>query len=144
MLVKLEDNKRRIVIYNDVGIYLEALTRGKHSEVLAEDEEKKQIKVVGDNDRARWYGKYYFVPDVISAPVMVNWKFDDTIQDLSEKSLEHIEVTVNFSDGDKRWCSLCTKAGLLDYIERNMGDNLFLVVNQIIVKSFSKKKLIVY
>ncbi|NQF14930.1 hypothetical protein HPY31_13520 [Brevibacillus sp. HB1.3] len=135
----MADNKRTIVICKDVGLYFDALTRGKHYEVLAEDEVKEQIRVVGDNNRARWFRKYYFVPDGSSVPVLVNWAFDDTIQDSSEESLEHIEITVTLSEGEKRWCSLCTKAGLLDYIERCMDDNVFLIENQVIVKNFSKE-----
>jgi hypothetical protein len=72
--------------------------------------------------------KYYFVTDGSSVPVMVDWQFDDTIQDSSENSLEHIEVTVILSEGQKRWCTLCTKSIILSGIE-----------NQIIVKNFREK-----
>lgn len=64
----------KIVVCNDVGSYADALTRGKKYEVIAEDEGKEQIKVIGDNNRARWFKKYYFVTDGSSAPVMVDWQ----------------------------------------------------------------------
>ncbi|WP_186380570.1 hypothetical protein [Brevibacillus brevis] len=44
----------KIVICDFVGTYVNALTRGKNYEVLVEDYEKQQIKIVGDNHRARW------------------------------------------------------------------------------------------
>lgn len=135
----MADNNKKVVICNNVGSYFDALTRGKQYEVLAEDEAKEQIKVVGNNNLARWFKKYYFVPDGSSLPLLVKWTFDDTIKDSSEESLEHIEVTVIFSTGEKRWCSLCTKVGLLDYIERNMDSSVFLIDNQVIVKNFSKE-----
>lgn len=129
----------KIVTCDFVGTYLDALTRGKNYEVLVEDNEKQQIKIVGDNNRARWFRKSHFLPPGSNVTIMLSWKFDDEIIDSSEESLEHIEVTVTFSNGEKRWCSICTKNGLLDYIERNMPGNVFLIENEIIVRNFSNE-----
>lgn len=126
-----------IVVCNDIGPYLEALTRGNEYEVIAEDEEKEQFKIKGDNNRSRWFKKYYFVSSGISVPVIVSWKFDDSVEDSSANSLEHIEISILFNDGQTRWCSICTKSGLMDYLERNMDGNVYLIENQIIVRSFS-------
>lgn len=52
---------KKVVICNSVGPYVDALTRGKEYEVIADDEEKEQIKIVGDNNRTRWFKRYYFV-----------------------------------------------------------------------------------
>jgi len=128
---------KKSVICDCIGPYSGALTRGKEYVVLEENDEKEQIRIVGDNNRIRWFQKDYFVPYGNSVPVLVKWKFDDEIIDSSEKSLEHIEVTFTFSDGQKRWCSICTKQGLNDYVERNMDWNVLLIENQIIVKDFS-------
>ncbi|MFT9819304.1 hypothetical protein [Lysinibacillus sp. NPDC056185] len=128
---------KEIVICNSIGSYSGALTRGKEYVVIEENKEKEQIRIVDDNNRTRWYKKYYFVPHGTSVPVLAKWKFDDEIIDSSEKSLEHIEVTFTFSDGQRRWCSICTKQGLKDYVERNMDGNVLLIENQIIVKDFS-------
>ncbi len=121
-----------------VGIYKEALTRGKLYEVLDEDLDKGQVKVKGDNNRTRWFRKSYFEDASGSVPVVESWKFDDEIQDESENSLEHIEITVTFSTGEKRWCSICTKAGLADYIDRNLNGSVLFFENLIIVKSFTR------
>ncbi|MGC5323904.1 hypothetical protein [Brevibacillus sp. SYSU BS000544] len=129
----------KIVICNSVGNYTKALTRGKEYEVLEVDEEKQQIKIIGDNKRTRWYKDYCFVPYGNSVPIMVDWKFDDVIRDSSEKSLQHPEITVSFSNGQKRWCTICTKAGLIDYIQRNMDLPVLLIESQIIVKNFSNE-----
>ncbi|WP_047154070.1 hypothetical protein [Aneurinibacillus tyrosinisolvens] len=127
----------KVVICNSVGSYAEALTRGKEYEVIAENEEKEQIKILGDNKRARWFKEDYFVSYGSNVPVLVQWQFDDVIHDSSENSLQHPEITVILSDGQKRWCSICTKVGLMDYIQRNMDGNVFLIENQIIIKDFS-------
>ncbi|MED1919365.1 hypothetical protein P4V64_29155 [Bacillus thuringiensis] len=129
----------KIVICDFVGTYVNALTRGKNYEVLVEDDEKQQIKIVGDNHGARWFRKSYFLPAGSNVTIMLSWKFDDEIIDPSEESLEHIEVTVTFSNGEKRWCSICTKNGMRDYIERNMLGNVFLIENEIIVRNFSNE-----
>jgi len=52
----------RIVICSSVGVYTEALTRGKEYRVIAEDKDKDQIKIIGDNNRSRWFREFYFVP----------------------------------------------------------------------------------
>jgi len=127
----------KIVICTSVGVYTEALTRGKEYKVIAEDEEKDQIKIIGDNNRARWFRQGFFVPHGTSVPVLSNWQFDDVIHDSSEESLQHIEITFLLSNGQKRWCSICTKAGLVDYIKCNMDGNVFYMENLIIVKNFS-------
>lgn len=129
----------KMVVCNFVGTYVDALTRSKEYEVLVEDEEKQQIKIVGDNHRTRWFRKSHFLPVGSNVTSMVSWQFDDVIEDRSEKSLEHVEVTITFSNGEKRWCSLCTKDGLLYYLERNMIGNVFLIEKEIVVKNFSNE-----
>jgi len=127
----------KIVICNFVGVYKEALTRGKEYEVIEEDVEKEQIRIIGDNNRTRWYKKNLFVPYGCCVPVLVNWQFDDTIHDPSENSLQHVEVTITLSNGQKRWGSICTKNGIFNYIERNMDASVLLLENWIIVNNFS-------
>ena len=121
-----------------VGSYKEALTRGKIYEVLDEEPEKEQVKIRGDNNRTRWYRKYYFDDPSCSVPVVESWKFDDTIQDDSENSLEQIEITITFNSGEKRWCWICTKAGLIDNIERNMDGCVLFFENLIVVKNLTQ------
>ncbi|RUT29863.1 hypothetical protein EJP77_13675 [Paenibacillus zeisoli] len=79
----------KIVVCDYVGTYINALTRGKEYEVLVEDEEKQQLKIVGDNNRARWFRRNLFLPVGTKVTIMVSWEFDDEIIDSSEKSLEH-------------------------------------------------------
>ena len=52
----------KIVICTSVGVYTKALTRGKEYKEIAEDEEKDQLKIIGDNNRARWFRQGYFAP----------------------------------------------------------------------------------
>ncbi|MCP3773108.1 hypothetical protein NLX71_07210 [Paenibacillus sp. MZ04-78.2] len=93
-----EKINNKIVVCNYVGTYVNALTRGKEYEVLVEDEEKQQVKIVGDNHRARWFRRSLFLPAGNNVTIMVSWEFDNEIIDSSEKSLEHIELTVTFSN----------------------------------------------
>lgn len=125
------------VICQCAGTYVNALTRGKEYAVLVNDEVKQQIKVVGDNDRTRWFPRSLFLPGGSYVTTMVSWQYDDEIKDRSEKSLEHVEVTIRFSNGKKRWCALCTKNGLFDYMERNMVGSVFLIENKIVIQNFS-------
>ncbi|TYP73263.1 hypothetical protein [Paenibacillus methanolicus] len=120
-----------------VGLYRDALTRGQRYEILEEDSEKAQIKVLGDNNRTRWFPRSYFNDSSVNVPVIDSWKFDDYIRDDGENSLEHIEFTVTFSTGEQRWGWICTKAGLADYIDRNWNGPVLLIENQIVVQNFS-------
>ena len=131
------NNEKIKVVCNFAGTYVNALTRGKEYEVLVEDEDKQQIKILGDNHRARWFSSSPFLRAGSIVAIMDSWKYDDEIKDRGEKSLEHVEITITFSNGDKRWCSICTKDGMMDYIERNMMGNVFLIEYIIIVKNFS-------
>ncbi|WP_312109116.1 hypothetical protein [Brevibacillus reuszeri] len=133
----MNNEKKERVICQSAGTYVNALTRGKEYAIVVNDEVKQQIKIVGDNGRSRWFCKSLFLPAGSHVTTMVSWQYDDEIKDRSEKSLEHIEVTITFSDGEKRWCSLCTKNGLFDYIERNMEGCVFLIENKIVVQNFS-------
>jgi hypothetical protein len=44
----------------NVGIFEGALTRGAQYIVLERDNEKRQLKIKGDNGRVRWYPAYCF------------------------------------------------------------------------------------
>ncbi|MFD0588733.1 hypothetical protein ACFQZE_12100 [Paenibacillus sp. GCM10027627] len=105
--------------------------------MLDESFEKEQIRIKGDNNRTRWFPTGYFDDPNSSVPIIQSWKFDDEIDDDSENSIELIEITITFSTGNKRWCWICTKAGLIDYIDRNMDGSVFYLENRIVVKDFN-------
>lgn len=99
------------------SVYRGALTRGKHYSVLAADPDARQFRVRGDNGRARWFPAYCFDRGDRPVPVLAGFQLDDSIEP-GEDLL--IEVTVQLSSGERRWCVFATPAALAscgDWIE---------------------------
>lgn len=46
---------RQKIVCSSVGVYAEVLTRGQEYEIAALDEQKRQVRVHGDNGRTRWF-----------------------------------------------------------------------------------------
>jgi len=92
-----------------VSVFGNALTRGKQYSVLAVDEEKRQVRVRGDNGRIRWFPAYCFTLDATKVPILVDYWLDpvDTPHDFP------IDVTVQLSDGQERWCVFATPTALV-------------------------------
>lgn len=100
--------ERRICICESA--YAKALTRGKCYTILDEDIEKGKVRIKGDNDRARWYPSLCFSSDDCPVPVLVGYELDDPIVPGQDSC---IDVTVQLSNGEKRWCSFATPAVFL-------------------------------
>lgn len=85
-----------------VSVYAEALTYGQTYEILAWDEGKNQVKVQGDNGRARWYpcGCFDMTGKEVSKCVQIH--LDD------HDFTAIVEVSLQFSDGQLRWCFFTT------------------------------------
>ena len=86
-----------------VGVYEDALTRGKHYEVLQMDNRKKQIRIRGDNQHIRWFPMILFDLTGSSAPTLTEWW-------LLNPPHENIwtEVGIRLSDGTYRFCLFAT------------------------------------
>ncbi len=80
------------------SVYRDALTRGKLYTVLATDGEKRQVRILGDNERIRWFPAYCFDQGDRTVPVLIRYWIEDPIT--SDYDLP-IEVTVLLSDGSK-------------------------------------------
>ncbi|MBI5336303.1 MAG: hypothetical protein HZB45_01305 [Mycolicibacterium rufum] len=87
-----------------VGVYGHALTFGNHYVVLSQDTGKQQIRVLGDHGKKRWFPTYYF--DLSGRPVvkLVSQRIDDPLGD----PLLSVDVVLEFSDGQWRWCTFVT------------------------------------
>lgn len=99
-----------------VGCYGDALTRGQQYELLAYDERKQQVKVRGDNGRARWFGARQFDLSGGVVPILVDWRFDDLVHDdlnNLDETKNCVDVTVRLNDGQARWLIFVTP----DYIK---------------------------
>lgn len=102
--------------------YSGALTRGKRYAVLASDESRQQIRVKGDNGRVRWFPSSLF--DVAGADVAVLTHI--TIKDSVEAALT-VEVDVELSDGQRRWCFFTTPNALQRLSQTKLGtETLFM------------------
>ena len=93
------------------SVYPSALTRGKRYTVIAADDAKQQVRVKGNNGRARWFPLYCFEESTRSVPTLATYHLDDPI---SADDALSIEVTVELSDGERRWCTFITPAALAD------------------------------
>jgi hypothetical protein len=107
--------KRRITC-ECVGIYERALTRGKDYDLLDQDAPKQRVRIHGDNDRTRWYPMSCFDINRAAAPTLVHWRFDDPVTDPTN---DFVEVSMDLSDGTRRWCIFVTPAYLRSWLERS-------------------------
>jgi hypothetical protein len=89
--------------------YAGALTRGRRYVAVAEDDEKKQVKVRADTGRICWFPAACFVPHDHSVLSVIRVVLDDHV-DRSHTGV--IEVTVELSDGQRRWCMVSTPEGV--------------------------------
>ncbi len=89
----------------DEGVFSDALTRGRRYPILAHDRDKGQIKVQGDNGRSRWFPCYCF--DLTGGEVPTIVRIDPS--DLIGAPLTYtVQVEVELSDGQRRWCFFVT------------------------------------
>ena len=109
-----------------VGVYKNALTRGRRYDLLAHDEQKRKVRVRGDNNRTRWFLAGSFDLSGGPAPTLVEWRFDDPVQNAlngRDETNNWVEVSFELSDGTKRWCSLTTPDYLKQLLESRVGPN---------------------
>jgi hypothetical protein len=91
------------------SVYRYALTRGQRYTVFAADDAKRQVRVKGNNGRTRWFPIYCFDQSTRSVPTLATFHLDDPISADDDLS---IEVTVELSDGERRWCTFVTPDAL--------------------------------
>ena len=92
-----------------VSVFRDALTRGKQYDVLAIDEDKRKIRITGDNGRTRWFPSYCLDQSNRSVPTLETFHLDDPITTNEDRA---IEVTVQLSNGERRWCIFATPSAL--------------------------------
>ncbi|MGO4541660.1 hypothetical protein [Paenibacillus sp. 2TAB19] len=123
----------RLVTCTSIGVYGHAITRGNVYLVVTEDEDK--YRVIGNHNKRVWISKDYFTEGEVEVPVLRHWKFDDDLDDF-----DLIEVTIIFSNGERRWCIITTPQRLVRHFEKpNLEPPGFNIRHLIIVKSVSKE-----
>ena len=98
------------------SVYRDALTRGRVYTVLATDEEKRQVRIRTDTGRIRWFPAYCFDQSDRVVPILSGYRCEDPI---TSDQLP-VEVTVQLSNNEQRWCIFSTPSGLAncgDWIE---------------------------
>jgi hypothetical protein len=113
--------------------YGAALTYSRKYEILAVDEEKGQVKVKGDNGRGRWFHIGCFDLTGAEVAVLVGIRIRDNLE---PEPSGFVEVDLELSDGQKRWCWFVTPDFLLtpgDQIEGTSIQALYGVPHLIVV-----------
>lgn len=103
------------------SVYGVALTRGRKYEILALDEAKRQVKVEGNSGRTRWFPVGCFDLTGADAPVLSGITVRDALE---PESSGWVEVDVELSDGQRRWCWFVTPALLMNTGERLHGTDI--------------------
>jgi hypothetical protein len=130
--------KGDFITCKNIGSYSEALSKGKKYEII--EEEKEKVRIMGDNGRTRWYSKYCFDLEGNTVPVLIQWKFDDFVEenDIGE-DFNWIEISFKLSDGTERWSILYTPERLLTSFKRpNLDPPGLHISHLIIVRSYRK------
>lgn len=106
-----------------VGVYTDALTRGRRYEVLAERGDGS-VRLRGDNGRVRWFPGDLFDHAGGDAPTLVRWWFvDDHRVPAGGDGWE--EVGFELSDGSKRWCSVATPGHLAELLAEPLNAGIW-------------------
>lgn len=71
--------------------------------------------------------------DLNSRPRLLNWHFDDEIRTDNPKEWNWIEITMDFTDGSRRWSILYTPERLRNNLSRPYIDPPGLHMQQLIV-----------
>ena len=100
------------------SVYSAALTRGETYEVTEVDQAKHQVRLRGESGRTRWFPMHCFVEGSIKVPVLAGFSVDDP---LDGRSQGLVEVTVELTGGQKRWCLVATPKGLVSSGEELEG-----------------------
>jgi hypothetical protein len=101
----------------DESVYSGALTWGKRYVLLARDEEKGKIRVLGDNGRTRWYPALCFDLEGHEVVRIESIKIDDHY----EVTPQRLDVEVTLSNGERRWCFFVTPEGLSGFNQAQLG-----------------------
>ena len=121
------------------GIY--ALTRGQQYELLADDEQKEQVKVRADNGRIRWFPAYQFDLSGGKVPVLASWRFDDPIIDElngRDEINNWVDVVIDLDDGTKRWCQMATPEYLKQLLGPRPDEPMVYARNLIVVRNLAR------
>ncbi len=117
-----------IITCMSIGVYAHALTRG--NKYIVKNEDRDKYRIIGNNGKAVWISKAFFIEGNIEVPYLETWKFDD-----DPKEFDLVEVTLTFSDGSERWSLVTTPQKLVNYFKKEMESPGFNIKHLIITKT---------
>lgn len=120
------------------GGYAAVLTRGNRYRVLAVDDGNARVQVRADTNRIRWFPASCFDMSGHQVPVLV---CVITRDDISTPQVGPIEVDIELSDGQRRWCFVVTPEGLASLTQAALGNERLLMYgapHMIVVSSISR------
>ncbi|MBE1553064.1 hypothetical protein [Sporosarcina limicola] len=125
------------IICRTIGEYTNNLTRGKSYQVIEINGEKELIRIICDLGRHRWFPQYYFNLDGTGVVSFISWTFDDEVT-VDPTVTNWIEISLEMSDGSKRWCMLYTPERLLNVFKQpNIDPPGMHLKHMIIVRSYT-------
>ncbi len=124
------------------SVYSDALTRGRKYPILAMSDNGEQIRIEGDNKRQRWFPSYCF--DVTGGDVPAVTKV--VIQaGLEEPLTVPIDVVIELSEGQARWCFFATPDILATLSQIRLGGgtiNMYGAPHLIVVSTMSEEIIV--
>jgi hypothetical protein len=93
---------RKVVCINE-SVYHGSLTYGSVYDIVGVAADKGHVRVRDDRGRLRWYPAYLFTATADAPPRMNSFTIDDEIEESP-----NVEVTIEFTDGSRRWCFFIT------------------------------------
>ncbi len=96
------------VICRNQATYTGFLSRGKRYTVVVHDADKAQVKVQDDSGRHRWFPAYCFTTDAVPSITCISV----VEREAAHATWDRVEVEIDLSNGQRRWCVCATPAGL--------------------------------
>jgi hypothetical protein len=126
----------RPIVCRVAGVYSEALTRGTSYQVVDYNDDKKMVRIKGDNGRLRWFYLSHFNLNGEDVVDLVSWKFDDEVTSIPDET-NWIEISMQMSDSSERWCILYTPERLRNLLQLSDIDPPGLhIKHMIVVRSY--------
>ncbi|WP_145412106.1 hypothetical protein [Paenibacillus xylanexedens] len=126
---------RKLVTCTSIGVYGNALTKGKVYQAVSE--EAHRYRIIGNHSKRVWIDKYYFADGEVKVPILSSWKFDDSLEDFNL-----IEVTITFNNGTRRWCLITTPERLVEHFKQAQLDPpSFNIQHLIIVRTMNDRDI---
>lgn len=107
----------------DESVYSDSLTRGRSYPILDRDIEKQQLRVRNDNGRVRWFPESCFDMTGGAVPRLVRV----TVEDVDRASHAAVEVRVELSNGQRRWCFFVTPEGLSRLSQAQLAEERLII-----------------